>query len=88
MGKLKGELRTCDRCGKSQFFKLVHTGELDGGFTHTNKFEEAKGWDWLDGLDLCPECAKEWEKMKKKFVENTKNEDKTSFYDRQESTSY
>lgn len=70
MSRVKGELRTCDRCGYSQLFKFVGTTELDGGFTKSDKFEVAEGWSYLGNMDLCPRCAEEWEETKKRFIED------------------
>lgn len=74
MSRIKGELRVCDRCGRMEFFRLVGTSELDGGYTHINRFEEAKGWDNIHGIgDLCPACVDEWKKVKEDFQKKVKN---------------
>lgn len=69
MSRVKGEVRTCDRCGYSQLFKFIGTTELDGGFSKSDKFEEAKGWSYLNNMDLCPECSEQWEETKRRFME-------------------
>ena len=74
MSKENGELRTCDRCGKTQFFKTIGDGERDGGYTRWNKFEEPVGWTMERDIgDLCPECSSLYEKMKNEFLEKFKN---------------
>lgn len=70
MSRVRGEVRTCDRCGHSQLFKFISTIEADGGFTMIDKFEEAEGWSCLNNMDLCPRCAEEWEETKKRFIED------------------
>ena len=56
MSRLNGQMRTCDRCGKSAFFKCIGDGELDCGYTRWNNFEEATDWSVERG-DLCPDCT-------------------------------
>lgn len=68
MSRDVGQMRTCDRCGHSQFFKCTGTTELDGGFTKNNTFEKSEGWDCLGVWDLCPKCAEEWQKKRKQFM--------------------
>lgn len=66
--KVNGRLRTCDRCGKMAFAKHIGDGEADGGWSRWNKFESLEGWCWEKDIgDLCPECTKEWERMKESF---------------------
>lgn len=68
-----GELRTCDRCKCTGFFKTIGDGETDGGYTRWNKFEPANGWSVeCDIGDLCPDCTREFEKMKRKFAAECK----------------
>lgn len=46
MAKVYGQIVTCDRCGAEIFRKCIGEGELDGGRTRWNKFEEMpNGWD-------------------------------------------
>lgn len=66
MSRQKGELRTCDRCGKQVFCKYLKSGELDGGYTRWDEFEKAEGWSVNDG-DLCSECTEEFAKLKADF---------------------
>ena len=67
MSRQKGELRTCDRCGKQIFCKSIGDGEMDGGYTRWNKFEQAEGWSVNNDGDLCSECTAEFEKLKADF---------------------
>lgn len=63
-----GQLLTCDRCGKAAFFRCTGEGELDGGYTRWNEFEEAKGWSYEGCIgDLCPTCTNEFKAMKENF---------------------
>lgn len=78
MARENGQLRTCDRCGKTIFLKTTGEGERDGGFTRWNKFEEAKDWtNEYEIGDLCPECSELLKLLKQNFkreVEKFKNE--------------
>ena len=68
MAKQNGQLRTCDRCKKEQFFKTTGDGETDGGYTRWNKFEDAIGWTVETEIgDMCPKCSKEFKELKSKF---------------------
>lgn len=69
MSRLQGELRVCDRCGRTEFFKLIGRKDLDGGFTSVNQFEAANDWthEYVVG-DLCPECSAAWEKIRQDFI--------------------
>lgn len=73
MASVKGELVTCDRCGKNVFLKLIGKDYYDGGYSSADKFEEMpKGWKrtcvevyrWL-----CPECSEAWEELCIAFME-------------------
>jgi hypothetical protein len=79
MARQNGELRTCDRCGVTKFFKTIGDCVTDGGYTRWNKFEEAKGWTTERDIgDLCPECSEVLENIKKKFkqkVDEFKNKE-------------
>lgn len=63
--KAKGLQITCDRCGKTGFFKATNEKETDGGFTRWSEFESYKDWGYKcigdKGYDLCPECLKGYE---------------------------
>ncbi len=76
MSRENGQLKTCDRCGKTVFLKTIGDGETDGGYTRWNKFESAIGWTTeCDIGDLCPDCSKQFEELKesfKKFVRTSK----------------
>lgn len=68
MSRENGEVRTCDRCGRTLFRKCIGEGEADGGYTRWNKFEPAEGWSVESRWgDLCPECTDEFEKVKSDF---------------------
>lgn len=58
-----GILRTCDRCGKNHF----RTYLSGAGFGTYEK--PADGWIKDSGMDLCDECAQEWEKIKNVFLQ-------------------
>ena len=77
MARENGQLRTCDRCGKTIFLKVIGDGETDGGYTRWNNFENANGWTVVTDIgDLCPECSGEFEELKKNFkneIEKFKN---------------
>lgn len=75
MSRANGCMRTCDRCGKQVFLKCVGEGEMDGGFTRWNKFEEATGWSVEEG-DLCPDCTKQYKAMITEFWATAVNEEK------------
>ena len=73
MARENGQLRTCDRCGKTIFLKTTGEGEQDGGFTRWNKFEEAPCWTTeYEVGDLCPECSQLFDSMKEEFLKNFK----------------
>ena len=60
MSRVKGQITTCDRCGEQVFRKYIGRGEMDGGFTTWDKFEdEPAGWGYEDRKDLCPKCNAE-----------------------------
>lgn len=70
MARENGQLRTCDRCEKTIFLKTTGEGELDGGYTRWNKFEDAKGWTTESDIgDLCPDCTELLNILKKNFAE-------------------
>lgn len=70
MARQNGQLRTCDRCGKTIFLKTTGEGELDGGYTRWNKFEDAIGWTTERDIgDLCPDCTELLNILKKNFAE-------------------
>lgn len=69
MSSEKGLLQTCDRCGTTNFRKLIGKGEADGGWTTWDIFEDApKGWGYHSetGL-LCPACETEYQGMVRMF---------------------
>lgn len=73
MARENGQLRTCDRCGKTIFLKTIGDGETDGGYTRWNKFEEAKGWsNERDIGDLCPDCTDLFNALKQTFAKEVK----------------
>ena len=62
--KTNGRLIECDRCGNTTFCKTTGDGELDGGYTRWNKFEDAEGWSHEHGIgDLCTRCTEEFRKI-------------------------
>ena len=74
MARVNGQRVTCDRCGETCFVKTTGDGELDGGFTRWNKFEPLPpGWATKviagKGMDLCHNCAAEWELTEKEYME-------------------
>lgn len=67
--RTNGRMMKCDRCGEETFCKCTGEGEMDGGFTRWNKFEEAEGWSSECGIgDLCPECTQEYKRLKEEFA--------------------
>lgn len=74
MSRVNGEMRTCDRCGVQIFSKHIGDGEMDGGYTRWNKFEEAEGWS-VEGGDLCPACTQEYREMVRRFWSTARNEE-------------
>ena len=75
MASTNGQLRTCDRCGKTIFLETIGDGEADGGFTRWNKFEEAPGWSREYNIgDLCPECKRQYDIMIDEFKSKLKTE--------------
>lgn len=71
MARENGQLRTCDRCGKTVFLKTIGDEERDGGFTRWNKFEEAVGWGNHYNIgDLCLDCESLYKKTKNDWLEN------------------
>ena len=65
--KEEGLLITCDRCGKTGFFRTTGERATHCG-TRWNTFEPADGWTHEHGIgDMCPRCSKEFEKIKLKF---------------------
>lgn len=67
--KANGRLIKCDRCGKETFCKANGEGELDGGYTRWNKFEDASGWSHELGIgDLCPDCTQKFKELKDNFA--------------------
>lgn len=75
MSRENGQLRTCNRCGKQIFLKCNGEGEMDGGFTRWNTFDQtpAKGWDFLSKIgDVCPGCYAEYTRMFNQFKDGCK----------------
>ena len=72
--RVKGQILTCDRCGKQAFLELKGEGERDGGFTRWDIFENPPS-DWtnisfeqkrcygIDFNELCPECSHVYEAL-------------------------
>lgn len=75
MAEIKGRMTICDRCGETVFSKCTGEGELDGGFTRWNKFEDKpNGWDYhCETGQLCPKCNEEYGNMIKKFLNRGAN---------------
>ena len=59
MSETKGKLTTCDRCGEKIFRAYIGKGELDGGYTTWDKFEDLPDeWMYFTQIGyLCPHCA-------------------------------
>lgn len=70
MSDKKGLLKTCDRCGKTVFLKVLEDGVTDGGYTRWNRFEDPpEGWDYKrETGNLCPECKQEYDKLLLSFM--------------------
>lgn len=73
--KINGQLRVCDRCGKTKFYKCTGTKTLSGGFEQFNEFEIEEGWkgDHITG-DLCPDCATAYEELRRNFANELKTQ--------------
>ena len=69
MGREKGLLQWCDRCGITCFRKHIGKGEADGGYTTWDKFENLPdGWEHhTDTGTLCPHCNGEYWNLIKDF---------------------
>ena len=79
MSQKIGKLLTCDRCGFTKFLPSDETLEFDDGFIEVNNFAgPEQSWklcedfsDCAEGrrfiVDLCPQCQKEYIKIKKDF---------------------
>lgn len=73
MSRKNGQLRTCDKCGKTIFLEHIGDSERDGGFTRWNNFEKAEGWEYRDEYsDLCPDCVKLFDELRIEFIEKFK----------------
>lgn len=71
MSEWKGMIIGCDRCGKELRRKRLGETELDGGFTHVERFEEIpETWKHRYEIGwLCPECNTAYETLIKNFME-------------------
>lgn len=80
MSKQRGQLLTCDRCGKTIFLKELEAKEkdTDGGYTRWNEYKHEKPpeeWthkyfgDYSHKYDLCPECAERFKREYNIFFE-------------------
>lgn len=71
MSEWKGMIIGCDRCGKELRRKRLGETELDGGFTHVERFEEMpETWKYRYEIGyLCPECNTAYETLVKNFME-------------------
>ena len=69
MAHINGRLTMCDRCGEKTFSKCNGEGEMDGGYTRWNKFEELpNGWDYHSETGmLCPKCNEKYNVILEKF---------------------
>lgn len=71
--KNNGLLLTCDRCNAAVFLKCTST-TFDYGQC-INEFEKPPaGWKVDTNMgDLCPSCSKEYEQLKKEFLEQVQS---------------
>lgn len=76
MSEWKGMIIGCDRCGKELRRKLLGETELDGGFTHAERFEEMpETWKFRYEIGyLCPECNGEYESLLRNFMKGADDE--------------
>ena len=74
MSEWTGKIVTYDRCGREVRRKLLERTELDGGFTHTNRFVEMpETWKYHHETGwLCPDCEEEFQKRLGEFMWKTK----------------
>ena len=70
MSEWQGMIIGCDRCGKELRRKRLGETELDGGFTHVERFEEMpETWKYRYEIGyLCPECNSEYELLLRNFM--------------------
>lgn len=66
MSAEKGKLYTCDRCGNQAFFRINNAGFL----------EVRNDWMHEPNIDLCPDCSKLYRDMIKRFMGDTRKEEK------------
>lgn len=70
MSEWKGKIIACDRCGKECRCKFLKDDELDGGFTHVERFEKVPE-DWYYSYEigwLCPNCFGEFKYLREQFM--------------------
>jgi len=70
MSEWQGIIIGCDRCGKELRRKRLGETDLDGGFTHVERFEEMpETWKYRYEIGyLCPECNSEYESLLRNFM--------------------
>lgn len=70
MSEWQGMIIGCDRCGKELRRKRLGETELDGGFTHVERFEEMPDtWKYRYEVGyLCPDCNAEYESLIRSFM--------------------
>lgn len=69
-----GKYYICDRCGNTSFAEKIGEGDLDGGFTRYDKFEDRDEWHYIypdsnsrDSKLLCPGCSMKYDKLLQEF---------------------
>ena len=70
MAEIKGKLTVCEKCGEWHFSKLLGRKDFDGGYTHTDEFEELpEGWAYYTGIGtLCPTCGNALKRLVRDFL--------------------
>ena len=71
MNGVLGKMVKCSRCELNLFLQYKGKGELDGGYTTFNNFEDVPK-DWLYGTEfgyLCPKCAHKFKQIVTKFFD-------------------
>lgn len=69
MAEVKGKMITCKRDNNWVFLKYLGEGDLDGGYTKHDKYEELPD-DWLYETEfgyLCPKCTREFKMLMTNF---------------------
>lgn len=69
--EIRGIMSFCSRCDTAVFRKYIGQGEMDGGFTKWDKYEDLPdGWLYETEFGyLCPECARKFKAFMTDFLD-------------------